>query len=57
MMVHKQRVDICNKTLMNSVHWGSLGAKNWHIRFENIEQYGSTGSGMKPFLGKRGCFR
>ena len=22
MVVHKQRVDICNKTLMNSVHWG-----------------------------------
>ena len=28
----------------------TLGTKNWHIRFESIEHYGSTGSEMKPFL-------
>ena len=30
----------------------SLVTKNWHIQFENIEHYGSTGSEMKPFLVK-----
>ena len=30
----------------------SLETKNWHMQFENIERYGSTGSEMKPFLVK-----
>ena len=30
----------------------SLWTKNWHVQFENIECYGSTGSEMKPFLVK-----
>ena len=30
----------------------SLETKNWHMQFENIENYGSTGSAMKPFLVK-----
>ena len=30
----------------------SSETKNWHIQFENIEHYGSTGSEMKPFLVK-----
>ena len=28
----------------------SLVTKNWHIQFETIERYRSTGSEMKPFL-------
>ena len=27
----------------------SSETKNWHIQFENIEHYRSTGSEMKPF--------
>ena len=30
----------------------SLEGKKWRIQFENIEDYGSTGSEMKPFLVK-----
>ena len=41
MVVHRQRVG-----------QRSLGTTNWHMRFDNIEHCGSTGSEMTPFLVK-----